>query len=311
VRRSAALSFRVTSVEIVRPRLAASVTMTAMKCAGRMVVVLCVGILLAATLASAQDGTIQFNASGTPSGGLQEPVRGFPFFLLSKSFDQIQKDAEATDPKPDMDAFIAKLAVSPELKAWMRKNHRVSLTGEDFIHKLTPADVLNIPEFRRAYMERNAGDQSVNFPKPKYKVSDKQKNPAKFKQLSEEYHQTLLHYIATYPQTLDGIDLSLMDVDPGSRWNILLARRRPEIRRRALDLAQSKYFVARTQTDLQGQAVLQNVPPGQYWISTLDVAAGIGDEHLKWDVPVTVLPGRTATVALSNFNSVQPSPDMP
>jgi hypothetical protein len=285
--------------------------MAAMKRVLRIFVFICAGVFGFTPLALAQDGTIQFTATATPSGGLQEPVRGFPFFLLSRSFEQIEKDAAATYPKPDKNAFIAKLDVSPELKAWMKKNDCVSLTGESFIHKLTPADVLGVPEFRRAYMERNAGDESVDFPKPKYKASDETKHPAKFKKLSEEYHQTLLHYIATYPQTLDGLDLSLTDVDPGSRWSMLLARRAPEIHRLALDLAQSKYLVARAQTDLQGHAVLQNIPPGQYWISTLDVAAEVGDVHLKWNVPVTVLPGQMAAVALSNFNSVQTTPALP
>jgi hypothetical protein len=283
--------------------------MAAMKRAFVRLLCLCAGILVTATLSFAQKGAIQFVVNATPSGGLQEPVRGFPFFLLSKSFEQIQKEAEASYPKPDMNAFIAKLDVSSELKAWMKKNHRVSLSGQDFIHKLTPADVLDVPEFRRAYMERNAGDQSVNFPKPKFKASEEKRDPAKFKKLSDEYHETLLHYIAMYPQSLAGIDLSLTDIDPGPRWNILLAHRIPQIRRQALDLAESKYLVARAQTDLQGEATIENIPPGQYWISTLNVAADVGDVHLKWDVPVTVLPGRTQSVALSNVNSVL-SPDI-
>jgi hypothetical protein len=285
--------------------------MAAMKRALGSFICLCAVVTCAASLAMAQDGSIQFVANGTPSGGLQEPVRGFPFFVLRKSFQQIQADAAASNPKPDMNAFIAKLDVSAELKAWMKKNKCVSLAGENFLHKLTPADVLDVPEFRRAYMERNAGDQSIDFPKPKFKASDEQKNPAKFKKESDEYRQTLLHYIGIYPQTLDGLDLSLTDVDPGPRWSILLAQRVPEIHRRALDLAQSKYLVARAQTDLQGQAALQNIPPGQYWISTLDVAAEVGDVHLKWDVPVTVLPGQTASVALSNANCVQAPVETP
>jgi hypothetical protein len=271
---------------------------------------LCAGILVATTLALAQNGAIQFSANATPSGGLQEPVRGFPFFLLSKSFEQIQKEAEASYPKPDMNAFIAKLDVSAELKTWMKKNQRVSLSGQDFIHKLTPADVLDVPEFRQAYMERNTTDQAFNFPKPKFKASEQRTNPAKFKKLSDEYHATLLHYIAMYPQTLAGIDLSLTDVDPGPRWNILLARRIPRISRRALDLAESKYLVARTQTNLQGEATIENIPLGRYWISTLNVAADVGDVHLKWDVPVTVIRGRTQSVSLSNVNSVQSALDV-
>lgn len=282
-----------------------------MKQAVRILALLSAGIFAITSATFAQNGSIEIVAEGTPSGGLQEPVRGFPLFLLSRSFEQIDKEAQASDPKPDVNTFIDRLDVSPELKAWMKKNDCISLTGEGFIHKLTPAAVLDVPEFRRAYMERNAGDQSIDFPKPRYKTSDQQKNPARFKKLSDEYHETLLHYIATYPQTLNGIDLSLTDIDPGPRWNILLAHRIPEIRRRALDWAQSKYLVARVQTDLQGQALLQSIPSGQYWISTLNVAAEVGDVHLKWDVPVTVVAGRTSKVTLSNFNAVQPTPDLP
>lgn len=282
-----------------------------MKQAVRILALLSAGIFAITSATFAQNGSIEIVAEGTPSGGLQEPVRGFPLFLLSRSFEQIDKEAQASDPKPDVNTFIDTLDVSPELKAWMKKNDCILLTGEGFIHKLTPAAVLDVPEFRRAYMERNAGDQSIDFPKPRYKTSDQQKNPARFKKLSDEYHETLLHYIATYPQTLNGIDLSLTDIDPGPRWNILLAHRIPEIRRRALDWAQSKYLVARVQTDLQGQALLQSIPSGQYWISTLNVAAEVGDVHLKWDVPVTVVAGRTSKVTLSNFNAVQPTPDLP
>jgi hypothetical protein len=285
--------------------------MTGMKRAVRIFSCVCAALLATATLAAAQDGAIDFAASATPSGGLQEPVRGFPFYLLSKSFEDIQKEAQASYPQPDMDAFIAKLEVSPELKAWMKKNKSVTLSGADFIHKLKPADVLGVPEFRTAYMERNAGDLSVDFPKPKFKPSEEQKDPEKFKKLDAEYHDALLHYIQANPQSLSDIDLSLTDVDPSARWNMLLARRAPAIHRRALDLAESRYLVARAQTNLQGQAVLQNIPPGKYWISTLDVAAEVGDVRLRWDVPVTVLPGRTQSVALSNVDAVSPSMSSP
>ena len=59
-----------------------------------------------------------------------------------------------------MDAFIDKLEVSKELKAWMKKNHLVQLSGEDFIKKLKPADVMGVPEFFEAYLDRNSGNQT-------------------------------------------------------------------------------------------------------------------------------------------------------
>lgn len=268
-------------------------------------------ILAFAFSAAAQEGSIEFVARATPSGGLEEPVRGFPFYLLSMSYEEIGKQVEAAEPKPDLDAFISKLDLSPELKAWMKKNESVSLSGEDFIRKLQPADILDVPEFKSAYMDRNAGDGSVDFPKPKFKASDQAKNPAKFEKLSAEYKEAIRRYIEQHPQSVDGIDLNLVPIDPKSKWNELLNKRAPEIRRRTLDLAQSKYLVARAQTNLEGQGFLRGIPPGSYWLSTLDVAAGVGDARLRWDVPVTLRPGETAHVVLSNVNSMRTSKASP
>jgi hypothetical protein len=256
--------------------------------------------------AAAQNGSIEFVARATPSGGLEEPVRGFPVYLLSKSFEQITKEADASYPPPAMDSFIAQLDVSKELKSWMKKNHCVQLSGEDFIHKLTPADILNVPEFYSAYLQRNAGQESLGFPKPKYKPSDKTRDPAKYARLSDEYHQAIERYIEQNPQSKDGIDLGLVDADPYSKWQALTSKREPEIRRQSTELAQSKYLVARTETNLQGAGFFTGVAPGIYWLSTLDVTAGVGDVRPRWDVSVTVRPGETAYVVLSNVNAVQP-----
>jgi|SRR5579872_6669889 len=267
--------------------------MSGMNSFTRISILLFAALAAIATPAAAQNGSIEFVARVAPSGGVQEPVRGFPFFLLSKSFVQISKEVDAADPKPDMNAYIDKLDVSPEMKAWMKKHHWMQLAGEDFIHQLTPDDILGVPEFRKAYMERNASDKDVAFPKPKFKPSDAQKNPEKFQRLSKEYTDAVKKYIEQNPDSVDGIDLGLTDIDPYPKWQSLLGRRAPELHRRALDLAQSKYLVAQTQTDLQGQGFLHNIPPGTYWISTLDVTADVGDARPRWDVPVTIAPGQT------------------
>jgi len=257
--------------------------------------------------ASPQTGSIEFVAQATPTDGLQEPVRGFPFFLLSKSYEGICKDVAASVPPPDMDAFIAKLDVSPELRAWMKKNHWVTLNGEDFIHKLKVPDVMDVPEFYHAYIDRNAGDESTNFPAPKFKASDEQKHPEKYKQLKDEYLAAVRSFMKDHPDSMDGIDGDLTDIDPSAKWNEIVGRHQTEVRQRGLNLAESTYLVARTQTDLQGQGVLRGVPPGTYWLSSLNVAAEVGDAHPKWDVPVVVQPGKTQYVALSNANALPPS----
>ena len=271
------------------------------------------GILLSAVAlafvlpASPQNGSIEFVAQVTPTDGLQEPVRGFPIFLLSKSYEKICKDASSSVPPPDMNGFIAKLNVSPELKAWMKKNQWVTLNGEDFIHMLKVPDVMDVPEFYKAYRERNAGDEASNFPDPKFKASDEQKHPEKYKRLQDEYSAAIRAFMTAHPESIDGIDGNLTEVDPSAKWNEIMGRHQTEVRQRGLNLAESTYLVARTQTDLQGQGVLSGVPPGTYWLSSLNVAAQVGDAHPKWDVPVTVEPGKTEYIALSNANALPPS----
>jgi len=254
--------------------------------------------------AAAQTGSIEFVARATPSAGIEEPVRGFPFYLLTKSFEDINKEAQLLYPKPDMDAFIDKLKVSKELKAWMKKNHWVRLNGEDFVNKLEVADIMAIPEFFQAYVDRNSGDKTIPFPNPKFKASDKVKDPAKYDRLVAEYRQAIKTYLTNNPKSTGGMDLNLEDIDPATAWDQLEERTIPEIHRQTIALAQSKYFVAQAATDLQGQGFLHGVAPGKYWLSSLDVAATIGDAHPRWDITVIVRPGETTYVALSNANAL-------
>jgi hypothetical protein len=278
-----------------------------MKFFARASVLVAAALAISAPGSSAQVGSIEFLARATPSGGLEEPVRGFPFYLLSKSFSEINKEVEASDPELDMNAFIDKLDESTELKAWMKKNHWVRLLGEAFTDKLTPAEIVNIPDFYSAYLQRSEGAAAYDFPKPKYRAADKTKDPAKYEKLSAEYKEAVQHYIEQNPHSKEGMDLFFADKDPGAQWQTLVGKRDLEAHRRTLNLAQSKYFVGRAETNLQGQGFLNGVPPGTYWLSTLDVAAEVGDMHPQWDVPVTVRPGETAYVVLSNVNAAQSS----
>lgn len=285
--------------------------MDGVKSAIRVAILVFAGMTMLASLTRAQDGSIEFVARATPTGGLQEPIRGFPFYLLRKSFASIKKEADTSDPKPNMDAFIDELSVSSQLKAWMKKNHDLSLAGENFVHKLHADDILNVPEFRKAYLDRNSGDQSVNFPKPRFKPEDARKHPARFKKRLAEYNEAIHRFIERNPQSIDGIDLELSNIDAGPKWKALLDRRRREVRRRALDLAESKYLVARTQTNLRGQGFISGVPPGTYWLSTLNLAADIGDVRPRWDVEVTVAPRQTRRITLSDVNAVLASDQAP
>jgi len=258
----------------------------------------------AAPRTAAQAGSIEFVAHATPSGGLEEPVRGFPFFLLSKSFEEIAKEVKLHYPKPDMDAFIDQLKVTKELKAWMKKNHWVKLDGEEFVNKLEVADIMGVPEFFAAYVERNSGDKTEVFPMPKFKASDKAKDPAKFDRMVADYHNAIRTFLINNPKSTAGMDLNLEEIDPATQWEQYNAKSIPEIHQQTLTLAQSKYVVAKTATDLQGQGFLRGIPPGTYWLSSLDVPADVGDARPRWDTAVMVRPGETTYVSLSNANAI-------
>ena len=282
--------------------------MSRMKRFGTWAAVACVSVALsavAAVRAAAQTGSVEFAIHVSPTDGLEEPVRGFPVFLLNKSFEDIQKEAEAAYPKDSLDDFIDSLDVSKELKDWMKKNKWITFSGVDFIKKLKPNDVMDVPEFYKAYMDRNGGDRASGFPVSNVKESDKQKNPKKYDKEKTKYDEAVRRYIEQVPESINGIDMNLQDINPSRKWNALEAERNPEVQRRIIDLAEGRYLVARTETNLQGQGFFPNIPAGTYYLSTLNVPATVGDVRPRWDVPLTVQPGHVSYATLSNVNAVQ------
>jgi hypothetical protein len=271
------------------------------------VLFLIAGVMAKAPRAAAQTGSVQFVARVTPSGGEDEPVRTLPFYLLSKSYADIEKEAEAASPVANQDKFIDALDVSKELKAWMKTNHRVSLSGEDFTKMLKADDIMNVPEFFAAYTERMVGDHTAGFPTPKYKLEDRAKNSAKYDLQVTEYHDAIRAFVIADPGSKDGLDLSLEEVNPGHKWDMVKAKNAAELNRETADLARGKYLVARAETDMQGQGALRGIPPGNYWLGTLNIDAVAGDARERWDVPVTVRAGQPSYLTLTNINAVKPA----
>jgi hypothetical protein len=58
---------------------------------------------------------------------------------------------------------------------------------------------------------------------------------------------------------------------------------------------------------VQGQGTLRGIPPGNYWLGTLNIEAVAGDARERWDVAVTVRPGQPSYVTLTNINAVKPA----
>lgn len=251
-----------------------------------------------------QTGYLEIVARVAPTGGHPEPARDSTFYLLRKSYQEIQKEVDAAEPAPKLEDFIAGLKVSPEMKAWMIKNQTVELSGEDFPKSVSPEDVLKVPEFFDAYLNRNAGDRTVTLPQPKYREADRTKNPERYKQLVEEYHDALRKYIGVHPETKSTLYLALEKTNPGPSWRKILNERLARVHRHTLELAELHYLAAKVDTDLDGHARLEGLQPGEYWLSNLDADAIAGDARVRWDLAVRISGGRNA-VELSNLNGIE------
>jgi hypothetical protein len=269
---------------------------------------LCFGlalVLMPGHLAAQATGTIEFTAQVAPTDGRPEPVRQMTFYLLRKSLDDVRSEAMQLEPAPDFDKFVDSLTVSPNLKTWMKKHHTAQLSGTEFTKGLTADDIVDVPEFYDAYMSRNSGFQGNGFPKPKYKEKDLIANPEKYKQQKDEYREAIRKFIGVLPESIQGIEASLNEINPSAKWEHLLNEQRQGLDKTTLELAQTRYLAASTDTNLQGRGSITGVAPGNYWIGMLAVQAVAGDVRLRWDFPVTVRTGETTRVELTNLNAVK------
>jgi hypothetical protein len=259
---------------------------------------------LCATRALAQNGTIDLTARITPTSARPEPVRQFTFYVLTKSYTEITKDVEAEEALPPRDKFIDGLKISPELKAWLRAHDVLDLTSPTMDHMVTPDEIIHVPEFLLAYQRSNSGGVTHGIPKPKYTDADKTQNPDRYQKMHDEYLAALKKFIQAHPESVSGMELELIGVNPQAQWSQIQAEHKNRVRRLAPEVAQTKYLVTQTDTDLDGHASVPNLPAGNYWITSLHQEAGAGDALLRWDVPVSVQGGRTTRIELTNLNAI-------
>lgn len=263
---------------------------------------------------SAQSGTgaVDFTARITPTGARPDPVRQFDFYVLTKSYADIVKEVEGQDVLPTRAQFIDGLTCSPELKKWMKAHNVVDLVEPDLNQLLTSDDIMRVPEFFAGYERLNSGGVTKGLPVPKYKETDLQKNPERYKKQREEFLAATQKFIDENPFTVQGIELQLIEINPRHAWDTLQSDHRRKIAQLAPSTAQTKYLAAKAETNLDGHALITGLPPGNYWISTLGADVSSGDRNLLWDVPFTVLPGQTTHLELSNLNATDlPKPAPP
>lgn len=257
-------------------------------------------------IAAQSAGGIEFTAKVAPTDGRPEPVRQLTFYLLRKSLDDVRREAMQTEPAPDLDRFVDGLSGSSKLKAWMKKNHTVELAGTDFAKSLTADDIVDVPEFYDAYLSLNGGFQGTGFPQPKFKLKDRTSNPEKYNQQKEEYKEAIRKFAGSAPESAQGIDADLTGINPFVKWQQLVVEQERRLEKRTLELAQTRYLVAKADTNLDGRGSFGGLAPGSYWIGLLGMQAVSGDVRLRWDFPATVRPGETTRVELTNLNAAKP-----
>src|SRR5262249_39529921 len=234
------------------------------------------GGLLVTTQAFGQDtgGGIDLTARVWPTAARPEPVRQVTFYVLTKSYGEILQDVETQEAPPSRDKFIDELKVSPELKDWLRAHDTFDLTAPDLDQLVNADDILQVPEFLLAYQRSNSGGVTKGIPRPRYVEADKTANPARYERQKDEYFTALKKFIQAHPESINGMELQLEGVNPQRKWAQLTAEHQKRVTQMAPELAQTKYLVAQTDTDLDGHASVYNLPAGAYWVSTLNLALG-------------------------------------
>jgi hypothetical protein len=262
-------------------------------------------VMSASSLAQTAAGTggLQLTAKVTPTAARPEPVRQFTFYILSKSYAEVAHEVEAANAIPSRDRFIDDLKVSPELKEWLKAHEILDLTMPGLDKALTADDVLHVPEFLLAYQRSNSGGVTNGIPRPKYKDPDKTDHPEKYEKQKEEYYSGLRKFIRLHPETMSGMELEMDAVNPQRKWAKIESEHKKHVQHLAPDVAQTKYLVAKADTDLDGRAGVSGLPPGSYWVSSLNLDADAGDTRVRWDVPVAIRPGQTTRVELNNLNA--------
>jgi hypothetical protein len=256
------------------------------------------------SLGQTASGSLDISAHITPTGARPEPVRQFTFYVLTKSYMEIRKEVSAQFPLADREDFINNLKISPELKGWMKQHGVVDLTAPDLDKLVTADDVMNIPEFFSAYQRSNSGGVTNGRPRPKYKETDKEANPAKYEKQQDEYLAATKKFIETHPSTISGMETELAGVNPKYKWDKALQEHNQKVAQNAPDVAQTKYLAARGDTDLDGHLVIRGLPAGTYWVTSLGMDAASGDRRLLWDVPVKIQAGSATRLELTNVNGM-------
>jgi len=189
------------------------------------------------------------------------------------------------------------------LKTWLKAHETLDLTIPDLDKMLTPDDILHTPEFLAAYQQANGGGVTSGMPKPKFKEADKTDHPEKYERDKQAYYAALKKFIQVNPSTVSGVEMELDAVNPQRKWALITSNQKRRVEKLAPEIAQTKYLAAKVETDLEGHAFIRELAPGNYWISSLNLDANVGDARVRWDVPVAIQAGQAFRIELTNLNA--------
>jgi hypothetical protein len=267
---------------------------------------LCAALLLSGVserlAAQNPTGSLDISVHVTATGGRPEPVRQFTLYVLTKSFAAISDEVNGGASLPTREKFIDDLKVSAKLKEWMKSHDVMDLTAPDLDKVVTADDIVSVPEFLEAYQKSNSGGVTTGMPTPKFHEADKETNPDKYEKAKQDFYLAMKKFIQSHPSTVSGMELELSGVNPKLAWDKMHMDHKRKVIQLSPEMAQSKYLAGKADTDLEGHAMITGLAPGNYWLSSLGMDGTSGDRRLRWDVAVTVQPGRPTRVDLTNVN---------
>jgi hypothetical protein len=239
----------------------------------------------------------------TPSGGRAEKVMRLRFYLLREKLSVIEELAQQEAGPPSLEPFAEGLEVTDGLKEWIKRTGVTDLRGEHFRRTLTNDDIMEVDEFRGAYISANLSMLGLGFPRPKVKLSDRKKNPEKWEKNHKKYLDEVRAYVELHPESKQQIDEHLLEFNPGAEWLKLEQRHQQQVRQVTERLIHSRFLAAEAETDLEG-VVRFHVPTGRYYLTNLWNEARAGDVILRWELPLELPQAENYFITLNNANAL-------
>jgi len=245
------------------------------------------------------------------------PVARTDFFLLPASLEAISIEAAPAGGikvNQRFDEWVDELpAVSREFRAWLKTHHTVAFLAA-LSDEVALDDLVSIPEFIEWLKEPrlplwrlrsgiSAYEAISKVPKYPKEDRDPKKQTERIQKFRLAIQKVMLTDDGKKAQWLSDMLFAIADRHKDDlNYNLVMRDRL----RKALSLGATvapTFAKAQTKTSLAGEAQIAGLKPGTYWISNLRPSR-LGTSTILWDLKVTLEPGKTLEVELSNDNAL-------